>query len=752
MDDMNKVMQSLKRVVSQDRWIFKVRSITGDYTLHTYTPSSSGQVDLARALLQNCYMRGLSVCVQVNPTNILSHLFVYVNDLDILQEEPSSFPICSSYMATGSGYIGLWELAEDFPLNSKEDLDIAKSRFRGLVEYYGGALDECTYDGFVPVPFMPNCDLPKMPLVRLEANGDEKISLGVFPKSCVWNCSYENPIPTILTDYVPNKNDNLKQILGVTSYNNNRSLIMDGVIGDSSVTRQMLDIPYDDPLIVCAYRLACCFTPDPVILKILTNPKWKISKHITDNCHWSVVHIYASRILQFVKTYTHIGEIKKTETGERMDMNWFNANHIFIDVDDIAIKNIKGYAYHNRAFFTRRGVYSPVAYSHMTKSHALLPSYIRDRTIKRYKSIQFAPCKILSKDRYNLWTGWGVQAKEGDCTLITQFLQEHICGYDEKANNYILNWLAHMIQKPYEPMRKGVFLQKTNSISSQLLYSIIAKLCPKHSIVDKSLVSVIAEHKHDLHNCLFFGVSTACRYKPRIMGFIRTLLSSRVVDYRYFGSNKWSGDNLIRILACSSKIKSARYISYNRDLFYFITNSRYYLHGETRELLQEIVDGRNPEALEAFMHLLKTRDIRGFDPSKIQDKSLDRAGELTDDPHQFRKWWRTRLRYKTLLKEPWKTNYAYKQRSLFFSYCQWWMRNSGKPYQDKGIESDMAKFFSKNALSSIVSKDKDHCVYISFPHPYVCKQEFEDAIKHQSKEHTGAYMNEDPESIKRWLE
>lgn len=46
---------------------------------------------------------------------------------------------------------------------------------------------------------------------------------------------------------------------------------------------------------------------------------------------------------------------------------------------------------------------------------------------------------------YNLWRGWGVEAGEGDWSLMRDHMRDVICGGDEAAFQYLLGWVACLV-------------------------------------------------------------------------------------------------------------------------------------------------------------------------------------------------------------------------------------------------------------------------------------------------------------------
>jgi hypothetical protein len=51
---------------------------------------------------------------------------------------------------------------------------------------------------------------------------------------------------------------------------------------------------------------------------------------------------------------------------------------------------------------------------------------------------------------YNLWRGWGIEPQEGDWSVIREHIFEVLAAGDQDKADYVLDWCAHLIQRPWE--------------------------------------------------------------------------------------------------------------------------------------------------------------------------------------------------------------------------------------------------------------------------------------------------------------
>jgi hypothetical protein len=84
---------------------------------------------------------------------------------------------------------------------------------------------------------------------------------------------------------------------------------------------------------------------------------------------------------------------------------------------------------------------------------------------REYETAKFLPGQEHAPNGVlNLWSPWAVQATEGDCHLWLQFLHDIICNGSNTHYDYLLGWLAHMIQKPQEQSEVALVMRGDEGI------------------------------------------------------------------------------------------------------------------------------------------------------------------------------------------------------------------------------------------------------------------------------------------------
>ena len=115
--------------------------------------------------------------------------------------------------------------------------------------------------------------------------------------------------------------------------------------------------------------------------------------------------------------------------------------------------------------------------------------WLADIKAKRSTGLIFDPSKepesyahATRLDRpFNVWKGWGVTPKKGDCQPFLDFLKVVICAGDENLFQYLLHYLGHLFQKPGEIPEISIVLRGGQGIGKSFFVKNIGKLLhPMH--------------------------------------------------------------------------------------------------------------------------------------------------------------------------------------------------------------------------------------------------------------------------------
>ena len=74
--------------------------------------------------------------------------------------------------------------------------------------------------------------------------------------------------------------------------------------------------------------------------------------------------------------------------------------------------------------------------------------WLRHPKRRKYQDIGFFPGREAPKGYYNLWRGFAVEPRQGDCSKFLAHLHDNICQGDDELYDWVIAWFADIFQHP----------------------------------------------------------------------------------------------------------------------------------------------------------------------------------------------------------------------------------------------------------------------------------------------------------------
>ncbi len=101
---------------------------------------------------------------------------------------------------------------------------------------------------------------------------------------------------------------------------------------------------------------------------------------------------------------------------------------------------------------------------------------------KTIKGLKFEPGEDVGPDYVNLFRGWGVESREGDCSLLLNHVL-HLCDGKQEEADWLLNWLAYPLQFPGTKMSTAVLVHGAEGTGKSITFAdIMSRIYGQHHI------------------------------------------------------------------------------------------------------------------------------------------------------------------------------------------------------------------------------------------------------------------------------
>lgn len=121
---------------------------------------------------------------------------------------------------------------------------------------------------------------------------------------------------------------------------------------------------------------------------------------------------------------------------------------------------------------------------------------------RQYTGIVFEPGKASAPGEYNLFKGWAVVPRPGDCSLFLRHLKENICTGNAEHYSWVLGWFAHIVQKPAEKPGTALVLRGKQGTGKSITGAIVGHLLGRHYTSVATSERVIGRFNSHLAHCL----------------------------------------------------------------------------------------------------------------------------------------------------------------------------------------------------------------------------------------------------------
>jgi len=265
------------------------------------------------------------------------------------------------------------------------------------------------------------------------------------------------------------------------------------------------------------------------------------------------------------------------------------------------------------------------------------PAWMNHRQRRTYDQVVFDPSGRAANDSvYNLWRGLAVEPREGDCSKFLEHIRDNICSGDLACYEYLLNWMAHLVQRPGELPGVAIVLKGMQGTGKGVFASTFGKLFGRHYRHVTSREHLLGKFNGHLQDAvLVFADEAVWGGNKEQEGVLKTLITEprRQYEQKYQGVVEL--DNYTRVIMATNNDWAVPAGLEERRFFVLqVSNAKLQDNVYFGAIKHQILNG----GIEALLYYLLNRDLSGVQIRKFpRTSALAEQQELSLD--HVGRWW-----------------------------------------------------------------------------------------------------------------
>ena len=312
----------------------------------------------------------------------------------------------------------------------------------------------------------------------------------------------------------------------------------------------------------------------------------------------------------------------------------FEEQHFLIEEPLIFIKENESnyYLYNKTDFITLVADFQYWDYCEKKREMIEKPffdKWIKDNTRRKYSKIDFLPKIDNNENIYNSFKGFeNIPGKEFEPINIDLFL-DHVnllSNSDLNVNNFLLDYLAHLIQKPYEIPETAILMKSRQGAGKDTLIDFIEKIIGvKYTKRTEKLDELFGQFNDSLKNKLIVQIDEITGKDGFVnKESIKRLITTKRLNINEKGVKIYENNNYARVFIFTNNINPIAIPSDDRRFVVLKCGNV-----QTRDYYDKIYSNEcmfNNDYIKSIHHYLLNRDISGFNPRNerpITDAYID---------------------------------------------------------------------------------------------------------------------------------
>jgi Family of unknown function (DUF5906) len=173
---------------------------------------------------------------------------------------------------------------------------------------------------------------------------------------------------------------------------------------------------------------------------------------------------------------------------------------------------------------------------------------------RQYEGITFDPSRREVPNQFNLWRGFSVEPKLGDCSKFLAHVKENICRGDDSLYQWVLGWLADIVRHPAKKIGTSLVLRGAQGVGKTKLGEVFGSLLGPHYSLVSDPRYVTGRFNSHLSSCLLLHCDESFWAGDHAAeGRLKDLVTGDHHFIEFKGKEAIRVRNYVRLLVCGNQ-------------------------------------------------------------------------------------------------------------------------------------------------------------------------------------------------------
>jgi hypothetical protein len=229
--------------------------------------------------------------------------------------------------------------------------------------------------------------------------------------------------------------------------------------------------------------------------------------------------------------------------------------------------------------------------------------------------VTLAPLREVPEDTLNLWRGFSVAPRAGDWSLLRTHILENICSGNRLWFDYLMDWLARLVQVPGEPGQVAIAMRGKKGVGKGKFACWVGRLMRDHFFHATQSEHVVGKfNSHLLDTVLLFADEALFAADPRNEKILNGLITeeTRTSEQKFMPAI--TVPNYLHLVMATNSTWAVPATENERRYFVLDVSDA---HMQDLPYFAAIDRQMESGGAEAMLHELHHRDISNFEVRRV---------------------------------------------------------------------------------------------------------------------------------------